>query len=26
LLDESVYDEEKRVLLNQIVMEAMKKW
>jgi hypothetical protein len=26
LLDESVYDEEKRVLLNQIVTEAMKKW
>jgi len=26
LLDESVYDEEKRKCLNQIVTEAMKKW
>lgn len=26
LLDESVYDEEKRILLNQIVREAMEKW
>lgn len=26
LLDESVYDEEKRARLNHIVMEAMKKW
>ena len=26
LLDESVYDEGRRALLNQIVMEAMKKW
>lgn len=26
LLDESVYDEEKRKLLNRTVLEAMKKW
>ena len=26
LLDESVYDKEKKELLNQVVLEAIEKW